>query len=70
MGSRYVVVKHEDGFPSCHTVFGPLGVFNWYVSTSHVVYDAFDDGVGECAGNVEEEARDGESFSPSFVQLA
>ena len=51
-------------------MFGPFGVFDWYVSTSHVVYDAFDDGIGECAGNVEEEARDGESFSPSFVQLA
>ena len=32
----------------------------------HVVYDAFDDGVGEGAVNVEEEARDSESFAPFF----
>jgi hypothetical protein len=65
-GVRFVVIKCEDGFASCHAAFGPLCVLDWDLAASHVVDDSFDDSIGEGAGDVEEKARDNKSLSPFF----
>jgi len=63
---RFVVVKNEDCFVTCHAVFSPLGVLDWDLIMSHVVHYSLDDGIGKGTGNVEKEAGDYKSFPPLF----